>query len=150
MAPTDDLTLEIRGVLPATRDRVFKALTDPDDLAYWWGPDGFKTEVVASDLRAGGRYRFAMQPPEGELFYLTGEFREVVPPERLSYPFVWEDPDPDDRETLVTLSLSDRGEETEVEFDQSSFATVGRYELHRDGWTEGFARLRELLDAESG
>jgi uncharacterized protein YndB with AHSA1/START domain len=46
-----------------------------------------------------------MQPPEGDSFYLTGEFREVDPPARLAYTFVWEDPDPDDVATLVVLEF---------------------------------------------
>jgi uncharacterized protein YndB with AHSA1/START domain len=46
-----------------------------------------------------------MQPPEGELFYLSGEFREVDPPARLACTFCWDPPDPDDQQTVVTLSL---------------------------------------------
>jgi uncharacterized protein YndB with AHSA1/START domain len=55
-----------------------------------------------------------MQPPGGDLFYLSGEFREVDPPARLAYTFRWDPPDPDDRQTVVKLSLQDRGEPTEV------------------------------------
>jgi len=47
-----------------------------------------------------------MQPPEGDRFYLTGEFREVDPPARLAYTFIWEYPDPDDVEMLVELLKS--------------------------------------------
>ena len=67
-----------------------------------------------------------MQPPEGELFYLTGEFREVDPPNRLAYTFRWEDPDPDDRDTVVTISLRDAGaRSTELTLDQGPFAHAG-------------------------
>jgi uncharacterized protein YndB with AHSA1/START domain len=45
-----------------------------------------------------------MQPPEGEHFDLTGALREVDPPARLCFTFVWEQPDPDDVETFVELS----------------------------------------------
>jgi len=66
--------------LPAGRSRVFSALTEPDELAKWWGPSGFTAPSFEIDLRVGGAYRIAMQPPEGELFYLVGEFREVGRP----------------------------------------------------------------------
>lgn len=89
-----------------------------------------------------------MQPPDGELFYLSGEFVEVDPPARLAYTFRWEDPDPDDRETVVTLSLRDLGESTELLFAQGAFATEGRRALHDQGWTDGFDRLQELLSAK--
>jgi len=99
------------------------------------------------DLRVGGRYRIAMQPPEGDLFHLTGEFREVDPPARLAYTFVWEPPDPDDRETLVTLSFRQVDGLTEVNYTQAVFATEQRRALHEQGWRESFERLQQLLSA---
>ena len=46
-----------------------------------------------------------MQPPDGDMFVLRGQFVVVEPPARLAYSFVWEDPDPDDVETLVELEF---------------------------------------------
>ena len=86
-----------------------------------------------------------MQPPDGELFYLSGEFVEVNLPARLAYTFRWEDPDPDDRETMVTLSFGDLGDSTEVRLTQGVFATEGRLALHDQGWTDCFDRLQQLL-----
>jgi uncharacterized protein YndB with AHSA1/START domain len=124
---------------------VFRACTDPGELAKWWGPRGFTAPSVELDLRVGGKYRIAMQPPEGELFYLSGEFREVDPPARLAYTFRWEDPDPEDRETVVTISLRDRGESTEFALVQEGFATERRRALHDEGWTDSLDRLERLL-----
>jgi uncharacterized protein YndB with AHSA1/START domain len=120
-------------------------MTDPEQLAEWWGPEGFTAPRVDFDPEVGGSYRIAMQPPDGELFHVHGEFREVDPPARLSYTFVWDPPDPDDRETLVTLSLEGRGERTEVSCTQGEFATPARLELHEGGWTDCFERLEKLL-----
>ena len=58
----------------------------------------------------GESYRIQMQPPEGDAFYLVGEFRDVDLPVRLAFTFAWEDPDPDDVETLVELSFRDLGD----------------------------------------
>jgi Activator of Hsp90 ATPase homolog 1-like protein len=74
------------------------------------GPQGISAPSVELDVRVGGRYRIEMQPLEGNRFFLLGEFREVDPPTRLAYTFRWEDPDADDRETVVVLSLRDLGE----------------------------------------
>jgi uncharacterized protein YndB with AHSA1/START domain len=144
-AKPDQLALEMTRVIHAPRQRVFSAMTEPDVLAKWWGPSGFTAPSVELDRRVGGGYRIAMQPPDGELFYLSGEFREIDPPARLAYTFRWEDPDPDDRETLVTLALGDLGESTEVAFTQGVFATEARRALHEQGWTESFVRLQELM-----
>ena len=90
-----------------------------------------------------------MQPPEGDAFYLTGEFRVVDSPARLAYTFRWEEPDPDDVETFVDLSFRDFGESTEVVFTQGLFKTEARRALHRDGWTDGFNKLEALLSSQT-
>ena len=94
MTHNGGLRLDMQRVLGAPRSVVFRALSEPQELVKWWGPDGFIIPSVESDLRPGGSYRIAMQPPEGDLFYLTGKFLEVDPPQRLSYTFRWEDPGP--------------------------------------------------------
>jgi uncharacterized protein YndB with AHSA1/START domain len=142
-----ELDLNMKRVLPAPRPLVFKACTDPDELAKWWGPRGFTAPNVEIDLRVGGRYRIAMQPPDGELFYLSGEFLEVDAPVRLAYTFRWEDPDPDDQETVVTLSFADLSDSTELVFTQKSFATEARRALHEDGWSDSLERLQELMSS---
>jgi uncharacterized protein YndB with AHSA1/START domain len=141
------LALEIRRVLPARRSVVFDAMSGANELAKWWGPAGFTTQSLDFQVRVGERYRIAMQPPHGDRFYLTGEFRAVAPPARLAFTFVWEDPDPDDLETLVALSFRDLGESTEVALTQSPFKTEARRSLHRDGWTESFDKLERVLRA---
>jgi uncharacterized protein YndB with AHSA1/START domain len=147
MADSGALTLRLDRVLPAPRPRVFSACIEPADLAQWWGPHGFTTPEVDVDLRIGGTYRFGMQPPDGELFHLSGEFQEIEPPARLVYTFRWEEPDPDDRETVVTVSLNDRGDSTEVVVVQSGFATEARRALHVDGWTDCLDRLQGLMSS---
>ena len=149
MQPERGLVLQLRSVLGAPRERIFRALTTPADLAAWWGPEGFSTTEMDLDLRVGGRYRFTMQPPEGDAFHLAGEFLEIDAPSRLVYSFRWEEPDPDDRTTTVILSLRDVGEATEVSLVQGGFATDARLELHRNGWTDSFDKLGRLLQSGS-
>jgi uncharacterized protein YndB with AHSA1/START domain len=86
-----------------------------------------------------------MQPPDGELFHLAGEFREVEPPERLAYTFRWEPPDPDDQENLVRLAFLERGTSTELVLSHAPFPTQARLDLHRQGWTDSMDRLEALL-----
>ncbi len=141
------LALEIRRVLPARRWVVFDAMSGANELAKWWGPAGFTTPSLDFQVRVGKRYKIAMRPPQGDCFYLTGQFRAVDPPARLAYTFVWEDPDSDDLETLVDLSFRDLGESTEVALRQGPFKTEARRSVHRDGWTESFDKLEHLLRA---
>ena len=142
---SDDLTLELRRGLPAAPSTVFAAFTDADELAKWWGPNGFTTPSLEFDPRVGESYRIEMVPPEGDRFYLTGEFREVDPPVRLGFTFVWEEPDPDDVENQVDLRFRDLGNSTQVTMTQRPFKTEARRALHHDGWTDSLDKLERLL-----
>ena len=141
--------LEMERVLPAAPAVVFAAFADPNELVKWWGPAGFTIPSLRFEARVGESYRIEMQPPEGDAFHLTGEFRQVDPPARLAYTFVWEDPDPDDVETRVALSFRDLGESTQVVFTQGPFKTEARRALHRDGWSDGFDKLDRLISAQA-
>jgi uncharacterized protein YndB with AHSA1/START domain len=144
---SDGLTLQLDRTLPAAPSRAFEAFTDPDQLAQWWGPEGFSIPRVRFEPRAGDSYRIEMQPPEGDAFGLTGEFRAVDPPHRLAFTFRWEEPDPDDVENVVELAFRDAGEATELSVAQGPFATEARRALHRDGWTDSLNKLEALLSA---
>jgi len=130
--------------VPVPPSRVFSALVVPVELAKWWGPKGFTSPAIDLDPRVGGSYRIAMQPPEGDVFHLSGEYVEVDPPSRLSYTFRWDEPTPDDRETVVTLSLEEVDGSTNVVLDQGVFATEERLALHTQGWTDALERLYRL------
>jgi len=143
------LVLELTWVLDAPREEIFRALSEPSALARWWGPYGFTTPEIELDLRVGGGFRFGMQPPDGDLFHLAGEFLEIDPPRRLAYTFRWEEPDPDDRETVVTISLDALEHATKVALSQGEFATEARLALHKTGWTESFVKLRGRMASDT-
>jgi uncharacterized protein YndB with AHSA1/START domain len=145
VAQSGELTLELNRVLPADTEIVFRAFSSEDELMKWWGPEGFTITSLEFDPRVGDNYRIEMQPPEGDAFFLIGEFREVDRPARLSFTFVWEDPDPDDVENLVELSFQDLGKSTEIVLTQGPFKTEARRELHRNGWTDSFDKLERLI-----
>ena len=125
---SNGLTLEMNRALPAASSLVFEAFTDPNELARWWGPEGFSTPSLEFDPRVGESYRIEMQPPEGDAFHLTGEFFAVDPP----------------------TGLADLGDSTQVMLTQGPFKTEARRGLHRDGWRDSFNRLeRTLHDART-
>jgi uncharacterized protein YndB with AHSA1/START domain len=75
-------------VVGAARELVFKALTDPDHLAHWWGPKGFTNTFHEFDLRPGGTWRFVMHGPDGVNYQNKSVFVEIVKPERLVFEHV--------------------------------------------------------------
>jgi uncharacterized protein YndB with AHSA1/START domain len=143
---SDGRLLELAVSVDAEPSRVYRMFTEPDELKRWWGPRGFSTPDATLDVRVGGRYRFSMRPPDGEVFHLSGEFLEIEPEHRLVFTFRWEEPHPDDRTTTATVSFVRIGEATEVSLSQGEFATDERLELHRGGWTDSLEKLREAVE----
>ena len=139
------LILHLEKVLQVSKESIFAACVEAEKLAGWWGPAGFSTHSVDLDVRVGGVFRITMQPPDGEAFHLRGEYLEVDPPRRLVYTFEWEEPDPDDQETVVTLTFLDDRKGTRLVLDQGPFATEARHALHEAGWTETLERLERFL-----
>jgi uncharacterized protein YndB with AHSA1/START domain len=139
------IELRLGVTVEAPRQRVWEALVDPEQVARWWGPAGFTMPAAELDARVGGVYRFTMQPPEGEAFLVEGEFLVVEPPERLSYTFRYDRPDPDDQETVATLTLLEAGDATRIELVQGPFRTEARRELHDAGWSDTLDRLSALF-----
>lgn len=80
-----DRTIEIERVVNGSRDKVWRAWTEPDQIAVWWGPDGFTTTMLEMEVRVGGRWRFIMHGPDGKDWPNRVVYREIVRPERLAY-----------------------------------------------------------------
>jgi uncharacterized protein YndB with AHSA1/START domain len=75
--------LVITRVFDAPVDQVWKAWTDPEEIKKWWGPEHFTAPAIKNDLRVGGSYLYCMRSPDGQDFWSTGTYREIVPMERI-------------------------------------------------------------------
>jgi uncharacterized protein YndB with AHSA1/START domain len=77
----------------APRDLVFEAHTSCEHVSRWWGPRGFETLSCEIDFHPGGRWRIVHAKPDGEQFAFSGEYREIVRPERFVWTFSYESHD---------------------------------------------------------
>jgi uncharacterized protein YndB with AHSA1/START domain len=147
--PRPATTLHVIRTFAAAREKVFRAWTDPEALKRWWIPrDGFSVPQVNLDLRVGGTYRIAMQNSKGEVFHLTGTYREVRPPEGLVYTWRWQGTESDIGETLVTVEFHDLGRSTEVVITHELFPDTRARELHDQGWAGCLSRLAHLVGGQ--
>lgn len=78
-----DRTVLNQRVVPYTREQVFKAWTDPDLLAQWWGPKGFTNTFHTFELKVDGKWHFTMHGPDGTDYENLCVFEEITPPERV-------------------------------------------------------------------
>jgi uncharacterized protein YndB with AHSA1/START domain len=145
--PQPDTRLRLEKVIPTPPERLFAAFIDAEQLPQWFGPMGFRALPHRVDAVEGGSYRLAMQPPEGDAFHIRGTFRTVEAPRRLAFTFLYEEPDHDDQETVVTVTLGPAEDGTRVVVEQGPFKTAARCALHREGWTDSLERLEQALAA---
>jgi uncharacterized protein YndB with AHSA1/START domain len=88
MKSSSDREIVTTRVVDAPRERVWKAWTDPKQVAQWWGPNGFTNTIHEMDVRAGGVWRFVMHGPDGMDYKNKSIFEEIVKPGRLVYTHV--------------------------------------------------------------
>jgi uncharacterized protein YndB with AHSA1/START domain len=140
-APT---ALQVRRTLPASREEVFRAWTDPDLVRQWFKPRGGSSPGAEMDVRVGGRYRWAMKLA-GHLYYAVGEYIEVDPPTRLVCTFGWERvPLVRLTDSLLTVEFVDRGDQTEVVITHER---LRHRALHDWGWRICLDQLARLVAA---
>lgn len=82
----------ISRTVEASLDRVWEAWTEPEQMAAWWGPKGFKVDVKKLDLKPGGLFHYVMHS-QGQEMWGRMLFREVVPKTRLVFINSFSDPD---------------------------------------------------------
>ncbi|HEX6270421.1 MAG TPA: SRPBCC family protein [Anaerolineales bacterium] len=147
--PTPDpaTILQMRRTVPVSRERVFRAWTDPAQLKKWFAvADGFTTPIADVDLQIGGRYRLGMQPPgDAPILIVGGVYQEIVFPEKLVFTWRWESPDENEPETLVTLEFVERGGVTEVVLQHELFTSEALRDKHGDGWAGCLDHLERLF-----
>jgi len=115
-------SLELRGDreivvtwrLSAPPRLVYDAWTRPELVRRWWAPAALGMEMVdcQADLRVGGRYRYVVRGPQGELAF-SGTYTELSPPSGLRYTHVFE-PMAAAGELAVTVSFTERAGATEL------------------------------------
>lgn len=141
--------ITITRVLDAPRELVWKAWTEPDQLARWWGPPGWSNPVskITMDVRPGGTFRVtSVSDEDGAEMTVVGEYREVVEPERL----VFEEPAEDSwHEGAVSVAtFTDLGDgRTEMVLQATIHTTDEMRAAAEGGMRSSVDRLAEHLES---
>lgn len=141
--PTDTQILITRE-FDAPRRLIYRAWTTPELMKRWWGADRGEVTAVEVDLRVGGRWRCASRTYDGFEFAFSGEYREIVPDERLVSTEVYE-PVPE-HPTLNTLTLTEDGGRTTLTVLVEHDSKESRDAQLRSGMEPGMQDALRLLE----
>jgi uncharacterized protein YndB with AHSA1/START domain len=131
---------------------VFAAWTEPTLLQRWLSPDTCECVEATADPRPGGRYRLVIADPSGGRHVTSGEYREVIPGQRLVQTWVLEaaSPEIDNYPTLLTVDFRPLGPHaTELTLRQDQLLTIQDREGNREGWRQCLNKLAALMNESS-
>jgi uncharacterized protein YndB with AHSA1/START domain len=133
--------------IKASPAKVWAAITRPELMVQWWGPDGGPTLSVDADVRPGGRFSVVFRLLNGEEHNPTGIYQEVVPEKTLV--FTWDLPGATDPQSLVTFRLEPFGGGTELTLVHEHLPDEEARKSHEEGWRGLLDKLPVFLgDAE--
>ncbi len=146
--------LVIERIFDAPRELVWRAWTEPEHFMRWYGPEGFTVPTCEIDLRVGGRRLIGMRSPDGQEYWTTGVYLEIVPLER----FVATESMADEHgnvvgmggdaplETTVTVTLEDLGGgKTKLTLRQAGWPDDSMAAGASVGWNQAFDKLAEVF-----
>jgi len=150
--------LIITHIFDAPREAVWKAWSDPERLMRWWGPKTFTAPVCKVDFRVGGKYLFCMRSPDGQDYWSTGIYREILEPERIVCTDSFADAQgkvvPASHygmsgdfplEMQVTVTFEEHNGKTKLTLRHTGIPDGKMSDLTGQGWDESFDKLAESL-----
>ena len=147
-----DVEVTLVRILDAPRAAVFKAWTDPKQLAQWWGPKDFTNPVCEIDARPGGKILIHMRGPDGQIYPMTGVIREIDPPRRLVFSDATVDMDGNVQlEGFNTVTFEEQGGKTKLTVHSTANAVMPlaaqMLKGMNEGWAQSLDRLADLVAA---
>ena len=139
-------TVRLHRVLRAAPERIYRAFLDADAMAKWLPPYGFTCKVHHMEAQVGGTFKMSFTNfSTGHGHAFGGEYRELVPNERVRYSDKFDDPNlPGEMETTVVLRQVSCG--TELNITQTGILDAIPVEMCYLGWQESLAQLATLVE----
>lgn len=131
--------LLIMRTFDAPASLVFSMWSDPEHFKHWMGPETFDCPVVEMDFRVGGAYRAMIRSDAYGENWFGGVYKEIEPPTRLVFTFIWDSGGSSDGvETVITILFREIGGKTEQIFHQSGILNAERRDSQMGGWSSAF------------
>ena len=127
---------------------VFDAMTTPEGIAQWWGPDAGPVLEAQVDLRVGGRFRVRFRMLDGTEHESHGEYLEIERPARVVSTWTWLG-DESVGESRIEIDLRAIETGTELTFTHALLADDDERRGHEEGWNGALDKLQRLFDSPS-
>jgi uncharacterized protein YndB with AHSA1/START domain len=138
-------SLLISRRLPAPIEAVWRAFTEPKEVAKWFGSDPQGVVLHAElDVRVGGRFSVTFRDSNGDEHTASGDYTEVSPPQRLAFSWRWRS-EPHVT-TFVSVTLTPEGDDTWLRCEHAGLGAATTHEYER-GWASTFDKLSRVLAA---
>ena len=138
-----DREIRVERVFNAPRERVWRAFTDPELIAQWWGR-GNKLVIERMEVERGGHWRYVEHGVDG-VHGFEGRYREVTPPERLVQTFEWDGMP--GYVAITTVTFEDLGDgRTKVSSTSLFHTTEERDGMLSSGMEQGLNQSYAVLD----
>jgi uncharacterized protein YndB with AHSA1/START domain len=124
---------------------VFDALVTPEGISRWWGPDAGPVLMAETDPRIGGSFRVRFRTLEGSEHECSGEYREILRPERLAMSWRWLGGSEDSGESFLEFNLRAIPEGTELTLKHSRLIDEETCRGHRNGWSGSLDKLEHYF-----
>ena len=126
---------------------VFDALTTPEGIAHWWGPDAGPVLFAETDVRVGGRFKVRFRMLDGTEHESSGEYLEVNPPVRLVMTWRWLGNEDEEGESRIEIDLRPVDGGTELVFTHALLGSEESRKGHEEGWNGALDKLEKYLDS---
>src|SRR5437762_13248153 len=145
----DKVSLEIKRVIKAPRDRVYAAWTDPIQLREWFGPENVQTRNIVAETRVGGKFCWDLTNSEGEEMTMRGEYRELQPGKKIVFTWQWaDDEDWENHISIVTVDVDDADGGTELRLTHEQLPNEESRDGHTRGWESALDKLERLFSSK--
>ena len=143
---SEKLSLEIKRLIKAPRDRVYAAWTNPAQLKQWFGPENVQTHDFIAEVRVGGKFRWDLTSSEGERMAVGGEYHELRPGRKIVFTWQWEDDEAwENNVSIVTVELTDRDGGTELRLTHERLPNEASRDGHTRGWNSALDKLEKFF-----
>lgn len=141
-------SFHIARLLNAPVEKVWQAWINPEQIAQWWGPEGFTNDIQVMDMRPGGEWRLTMHGPDGKRYPNKSIFGEIIPLKKI----VFQHFNPD---YLATILFEPKGGQTLLRWTmvfptEELFETVVKVFKADKGLEQNVTKLEAYLKNKTG